>query len=156
MRSGSGGWGDRRFPVRVRAQHDEFQFALAAGSVTSPRGIAYALDASTDSSCPALCRASTALFPRKKDVDGRDKPGHDGAERPVDAKSDCPPPQAGEGTLFHSGYYRPQVSSCLPIGSARMRLPVAAKIALISAGANGGTPGSPTPLGGTSGPGGTI
>ena len=47
-------------------------------------------------------------------------------------------------------------SSCLPIGSARMRLPVAAKIALISAGANGGTPGSPTPLGGVSGPGGTM
>ena len=31
-----------------------------------------------------------------------------------------------------------------------MRLPVAAKIALHSAGANGGTPGSPTPLDGTS------
>jgi hypothetical protein len=28
-----------------------------------------------------------------------------------------------------------------------MRLPVAAKIALINAGAKGGTPGSPTPLG---------
>ena len=39
---------------------------------------------------------------------------------------------------------------------ARMRLPVAAKIAFISAGANGGTPGSPTPLGGVSGPGGTM
>jgi hypothetical protein len=47
-------------------------------------------------------------------------------------------------------------SNCLPIGSARMRLPVAAKIALISAGANGGTPGSPTPLGGVSGPAGTM
>ena len=43
-------------------------------------------------------------------------------------------------------------SSCLPIGRLRIRLPVAAKIALHSAGANGGTPGSPTPLGGTSGP----
>ena len=31
-----------------------------------------------------------------------------------------------------------------------MRLPVAAKIALHSAGAKGGTPGSPTPLGGVS------
>ena len=39
-----------------------------------------------------------------------------------------------------------------PIGSARRRLPVAAKMALQSAGANGGTPGSPTPLGGTSMP----
>jgi hypothetical protein len=47
-------------------------------------------------------------------------------------------------------------SNCLPIGRARMRLPVAAKIALISAGAKGGTPGSPTPLGGVSGPGGTM
>src|SRR6266704_6761111 len=47
-------------------------------------------------------------------------------------------------------------SSCLPIGSARMRLPVAVKMALINAGAKGGTPGSPTPLGGVSGPGGTM
>jgi hypothetical protein len=31
------------------------------------------------------------------------------------------------------------------IGSSRMRLPVAAKMALQSAGATGGTPGSPTP-----------
>jgi hypothetical protein len=31
------------------------------------------------SSCPALCRASTSsLHLSKKDVDGRDKPGHDG------------------------------------------------------------------------------
>jgi CubicO group peptidase (beta-lactamase class C family) len=34
---------------------------------------------SIGSSCPALCRASTSLLHRgKKDVDGRDKPGHDG------------------------------------------------------------------------------
>src|SRR6202020_3593669 len=46
--------------------------------------------------------------------------------------------------------FGPQIANCLPIGSDRMRLPVAAKIALISAGANGGTPGSPTPLGGLS------
>ena len=37
-----------------------------------------------------------------------------------------------------------------------MRLPVAAKMALHSAGANGGNPGSPTPLDGTSIPLGTI
>ena len=37
----------------------------------------------------------------------------------------------------------------LPIGRLRMRLPVAAKIALQSAGANGGSGGSPTPLDGT-------
>ena len=51
---------------------------------------------------------------------------------------------------------RPHVSSCLPIGKFRMRLPVAAKMAFASAGANGGRPGSPTPLGGVSGPGGTM
>ena len=33
------------------------------------------------------------------------------------------------------------------IGSRRTRLPVAAKIALATAGATGGTPGSPTPVG---------
>ena len=38
--------------------------------------------------------------------------------------------------------------SALETGSSRMRLPVAAKIALHKAGANGGTPGSPTPAGG--------
>jgi hypothetical protein len=37
-----------------------------------------------------------------------------------------------------------------PIGSWRMRLPVAAKIAFHSAGANGGTPTSPIPPGGAS------
>ena len=35
-------------------------------------------------------------------------------------------------------------------GSSRIRFPVAAKIALQTAGANGGTPGSPTPAGGAS------
>jgi hypothetical protein len=38
----------------------------------------------------------------------------------------------------------------VPIGKRRIRLPVAAKIALHKAGVNGGTPGSPTPLAGTS------
>src|SRR5262249_5998432 len=47
-------------------------------------------------------------------------------------------------------------ASWLPIGRRRMRLPVAWKIALHSAGANGGTPGSPTPLGGVSMPCGTM
>jgi hypothetical protein len=37
---------------------------------------------------------------------------------------------------------------CFEIGRSRMRLPVAAKIALVNAGVNGGTPGSPTPPGG--------
>lgn len=35
--------------------------------------------------------------------------------------------------------------SALRIGSCRMRFPVAAKIALVTAGAIGGVPGSPTP-----------
>ena len=35
-------------------------------------------------------------------------------------------------------------------GNSRIRFPVAAKIALQTAGANGGTPGSPTPAGGAS------
>ena len=35
--------------------------------------------AASPSSCPALCRASTSLLHfSRKDVDGRDKPGHDG------------------------------------------------------------------------------
>jgi hypothetical protein len=42
----------------------------------------FSLDAislgNSDSSCPASYRASTSLLPNKlKDVDGRDKPGHD-------------------------------------------------------------------------------
>ena len=48
------------------------------------------------------------------------------------------------------------MASWSPIGSRRMRLPVAAKMALHSAGAKGGSPGSPTPLDGTSIPFGTI
>ena len=40
------------------------------------------------------------------------------------------------------------LSSAGSTGSARMRLPFAAKIALQIAGAIGGTPGSPTPPGG--------
>jgi len=31
---------------------------------------------------PASCRASTSFLFNKQDVDGRDKPGHDDAERP--------------------------------------------------------------------------
>ena len=35
----------------------------------------------TDSSCPGLTRASMSLFSICQDVDGRDEPGHDDAER---------------------------------------------------------------------------
>ena len=41
-------------------------------------------------------------------------------------------------------------ANCFLIGRSRMRLPVAANIALQIAGAIGGTPGSPTPAGGAS------
>ena len=40
-----------------------------------------------------------------------------------------------------------QTSFCLPMGSLRMRLPVAAKIALVIAGTIGEVPGSPLPVG---------
>jgi len=40
-----------------------------------------------------------------------------------------------------------QTSFCLPMGSLRMRLPVAAKIALVIAGTIGEVPGSPAPMG---------
>jgi len=36
------------------------------------------LEPRTPSSCPALCRASTPFPAENEDVDGRDKPGHDG------------------------------------------------------------------------------
>jgi hypothetical protein len=42
----------------------------------------------------------------------------------------------------------PQPFSWAAIGRRRMRLPVTANMALDSAGANGGTPGSPTPADG--------
>ena len=42
------------------------------------------------------------------------------------------------------------LKSIFDSGNSRTRLPVAAKIALQKAGANGGTPGSPTPAGGAS------
>jgi len=48
------------------------------------------------------------------------------------------------------------VASWSPIGRRRMRFPVAAKMALHKAGAKGGSPGSPTPLDGTSIPLGTM
>src|SRR5262249_53180331 len=47
----------------------------------SKKGVAWARQVAVSSaptSCPALCRASTSCFPMpRKDVDGRDKPGHD-------------------------------------------------------------------------------
>src|SRR6185312_1932559 len=57
------------FPLARRAVRGKFLTALP----TSPHDEWYTLR----SSCPALCRASTSLSTPKKDVDGRDKPGHD-------------------------------------------------------------------------------
>ena len=42
-------------------------------------------------------------------------------------------------------YVQALLDNCPPSGRERMRLPLAAKIAFMSAGATGGTPGSPTP-----------
>src|SRR5581483_10787576 len=43
--------------------------------------MSFEISCPTDSSCPALCGASTSWFPRRrKDVDDRDKPGHDETE----------------------------------------------------------------------------
>jgi hypothetical protein len=43
--------------------------------------------------------------------------------------------------------FPPHTASLMRIGSLRMRLPLAAKMAFATAGAAGGTPGSPTPVG---------
>ena len=50
-----------------------------------------------------------------------------------------------ELTQLAASLNHPLSSSCFCRGKLRMRLPVAAKIALHSAGASGGTDGSPTP-----------
>ena len=64
------------------------------------RAIAYALDPSTNSSCPALCRATTSPFPREKVVVGRDKPGHDdGDMRLLDPGEQVRPAQCGSQAI---------------------------------------------------------
>src|SRR5688572_29989570 len=57
------------------------------------------------------------------------------------------PPQGGKGIVLYGtgSAIATQVASWLRIGRVRMRLPVALKMALVRAGAIGGTPGSPTP-----------
>jgi hypothetical protein len=42
------------------------------------KGLLLPASSDSDSSCPALCRASTSFLMLQQDVDGRDKPGHDG------------------------------------------------------------------------------
>jgi protein ImuA len=55
--------------------------APSEAHLAAATGFALGLSAS---SCPALCRASTSFGGTlKQDVDGRDKPGHDGRERGV-------------------------------------------------------------------------
>jgi hypothetical protein len=59
-------------------------------------------------------------------------------------------PQKRAGAALWATGLPGQVWICVPIGRLRIRLPVAAKIALHSAGVNGGRGGSPTPLARTS------
>src|SRR5262249_40684350 len=52
---------------------------------------------------------------------------------------------SGTGSLEPRAFTRYALKSSARMGNLRKRLPVTAKIALASAGATGGTPGSPTP-----------
>ena len=53
--------------------------AASEAHMAAATGFAAGVAALSTSSCPALCRASTPFGSfRKQDVDGRDKPGHDG------------------------------------------------------------------------------
>src|SRR6266853_6965207 len=61
-----------------------------------------------------------------------------------------PPDGASGPTWFVVRLTRYAVAFPADSGSSRIRFPVAAKMALQTAGANGGTPGSPTPAGGAS------
>src|SRR5713226_4169014 len=58
-----------------------------------------------------------------------------------------PPDGASGPTWFVVRLTRYAVAFPADSGSSRIRFPVAAKMALQTAGANGGTPGSPTPAG---------
>ena len=66
--------GRRGFADRKRGAGQSENIAVAFSDLSMRRGATYLL------SCPVLCRASTPWL-QKKDVDGRDKPGHDGLER---------------------------------------------------------------------------
>ena len=94
------------------------------------------------------CRARRRAASHGKAVPGLDA-GHSRSNRPPARRPKATSaPAAVKIGRGRSGRRRSQTkstSSC--IGRAVMRLPVAAKIALASAGAAGGTPGSPTPLG---------
>jgi radical SAM superfamily enzyme YgiQ (UPF0313 family) len=80
------------------------------------------------------------------------------SEAPAGSRTAAPAraPEAGHAIVRFARQVRNadralyQAKSSGIIGKRRIRLPVAAKIALHSAGANGGTPGSPTPAGGAS------
>src|SRR5436305_11866082 len=61
---------------RDRPRHDGI---VALSNLTQCQCPAFGRPSTVSSSCPALGRASTSFFLRaKQDVDGRDKPGHDG------------------------------------------------------------------------------
>ena len=72
-----------------------------------------------------------------------------GAEARPPAVGPQPLPQEGAASAAPHGPYA-LTSFCFDSGSERMRLPVAAKIALHTAGTTGGSAGSPMPVGGLS------
>src|SRR5260370_37821413 len=90
--------------------------------------------------------------------DGAGGPGRDRSRAPPAARSSahrvaiCDPLPGGGVLELRKPRLRHfcQAANWSPIGRRRIRLPVAAEIALHSAGAKGGSPGSPTPLDGTS------
>ena len=92
--------------------------------------------------------ASALSLERASPVAGRTTAGRRGDRRR--AVADRQPDPAARNTGAGEGAGAAQALSWPLIGRLRMRLPVAAKIALHSAGAIGGTPGSPTPPSGVS------
>lgn len=125
---GVGLLGDGSAPEEGRQPHQE---ARRAGDV------ARAIDAREPHARSFASAASRMASPRKLDpstVTNRAARGLRGARRPGDAS----PGRRAEQRFA-------QTFSWSRIGRRRIRLPVAAKIALQSAGGIGGTPGSPTP-----------
>lgn len=70
-----------------------------------------------------------------------------GSGDPVTVTRDKPTPTPGDWNEIDAAGHRRYPSAWPARGRSRIRLPVAAKIALVSAGAIGGSPGSPMPVG---------
>jgi len=101
-------------------------FRYFCGAHPLRRAIAYGSEklgaAISTSSCPALCRASTSWFPREKDVDGRDKPGHDEFVEGSSAYAIALPAAGSSATVTRSYAGRARCDICgsgyrVPIGS---------------------------------------